>query len=142
MSFEDWKEEAANYLEAAGIAYFSALDDQLFALWSKGVKTDKVPDLLNRTLANASDFVPGMLVSWEWQPKGVGQLAIEQGLRAVGRVVDRSVLPHMARSVGIQVLDNPAWVIDPVFALSKGRTFSKVENEPNLTTAGAIHEKG
>jgi hypothetical protein len=89
-----------------------------------------------------TDFIPGMLVSWEWQPKGMGQQAIDRGLRSVGRVVDRSVLPRMFCSVGIQVLDDPAWVIDPVFALSKGRTFSKVENESNLTTAGAIHEKG
>jgi hypothetical protein len=89
------------------------------------------------TLQTLGDFIPGMLVSWEWQPKGMGELAIQKGIRPVGRVVDRNTLWYMACSVGIQVLDDPAWVIDPVFALSKGRTFSEVENESILTIAGA-----
>ncbi|MGG2621717.1 hypothetical protein [Pseudomonas aeruginosa] len=42
MDFEDWKDEAANYLEDSGIAYSESLDDQLFLLWQSGLNPHDV----------------------------------------------------------------------------------------------------
>jgi hypothetical protein len=44
MDFEDWKEEAANYLESRGISYSEALDEKLMELWQSGVEPHQVPD--------------------------------------------------------------------------------------------------
>lgn len=42
MEFEEWKDEAANYLEDAGIPYSVALDEQLSELWRSGSKPHDV----------------------------------------------------------------------------------------------------
>jgi hypothetical protein len=47
MSFEDWKEQAANHLEDAGIAYSAALDEKLFELWKQGTRPDQVVGALS-----------------------------------------------------------------------------------------------
>jgi len=47
--FEEWKEEVANYLEDAGIAYSRQLDDQLCELWQERLKPYQVPDRLRRS---------------------------------------------------------------------------------------------
>ena len=104
-------------------------EDGIGLLRDAGLQTDKPakPVESGGELLGFADFTLGQLVRWEWLSKGMGQQAIDHGLRPIGRVVDRSMLPNMASSLGIQLLDDSAWVIDLVFALSKGRTFSKVE---------------
>lgn len=43
MEFEQFKDEAANYLEDAGIPYSPALDDKLWELYQAGVPPHAVP---------------------------------------------------------------------------------------------------
>jgi hypothetical protein len=74
-------------------------------------------------LKDVEEFTAGTLVQWNWEPSGFGQIAINNGIRPLGRVVNKNTLPHMACQLGIQVVDDPAWAIDPVTALSKGREF-------------------
>lgn len=68
-------------------------------------------------------LVPGKLVRWEWVDVGMGADAIAKGIRPVGIVVDKTVMPHMACELGVQLLDDKFWIIDPVFFFSKGRCF-------------------
>lgn len=42
MDFEEWKDEAACYLEDAGIPYSATLDEKLFSLWQSGTKPHEV----------------------------------------------------------------------------------------------------
>lgn len=42
MNFENFKEDAANYLEDAGIPYNTAMDDTLWSLWQRGIRPDQV----------------------------------------------------------------------------------------------------
>lgn len=46
MDFETFREEAANYLEAAGVPYSRTLDDQLWTLYNAGAKPHEVPTKL------------------------------------------------------------------------------------------------
>lgn len=67
----------------------------------------------------------GDLVSFEWSAGPAGDSARERGIRALGRVVTQEDLPHMkGTAVGVQLVDDPVWVIDPAFAMSKGKTFT------------------
>lgn len=85
-------------------------------------------NLAGTQLQKLSDFRPGEQVRWEWQQNGpFGKLAVESGIRPVGVVVDRQMRPHMGVTVGIEVLDDPLWVIDPEFAMYKGISFHSVE---------------
>ena len=43
MEFDTYRDEAANHLEDAGIAYSRAMDDQLWSLFNKGTKPWDVP---------------------------------------------------------------------------------------------------
>lgn len=47
MEFDEFKDVAANYLEAAGVPYAPALDDKLWALYQAGVKPHDVPSRIN-----------------------------------------------------------------------------------------------
>jgi hypothetical protein len=86
--------------------------------------------LANTTkLNNIGDFTPGMLVRWDWVPTGFGQMAINNGIRPLGRVVSKLAKPHMGCEIGIQVVDDLTWVMDPVVALGKGREFFLVEED-------------
>lgn len=76
-------------------------------------------------LSRVEDFIPGQLVQWDWVPNGFGQSALEQGIRPIGRVVNKADFPNMACDIGIEVLDAPNWVISPEYAMSKGREFYK-----------------
>lgn len=42
MEFEQFKDEAANYLEGAGIAFNAQMDNFLWSLWNRGVKPHEV----------------------------------------------------------------------------------------------------
>lgn len=48
MDFEDFKAQAANYLEDAGIPYASAMDNTLWQLWQQGTKPDQVVEAMLR----------------------------------------------------------------------------------------------
>ena len=43
MEFDQFKDEAPNYLEDAGVSYSPALDDKLWALYQAGVQPHDVP---------------------------------------------------------------------------------------------------
>jgi hypothetical protein len=46
-------------------------------------------------------------------------------IRPLGKVVTRDDLPQMtATAVGVQLIDDPMWVINPAFAIAKGKTFT------------------
>lgn len=93
----------------------------------------------NTTKLNVIEqFTVGMLVQWAWEPKGFGQIAINNGIRPLGRVVNKLTLTHMACELGIQVVDDPAWVIDPVTALSKGREFFMIKEITNEQESSAV----
>jgi hypothetical protein len=84
----------------------------------------------NTTRLNAIEqFTQGLLVQWEWVANGAGQGAIDKGFRPLGRVVTRDDLPHMGTALGIQLVDDPMWVIDPAVGLSKGREFFQVTED-------------
>ncbi len=72
------------------------------------------------------DFKRGTVVAFEWAPGPAGDLARKRNLRALGKVVTREDLPKMSSTttVGVQLLDDPLWVIDPAFAMSKGKSFT------------------
>lgn len=73
------------------------------------------------------DFTRGVLVKFEWSAGDAGDFARENGIRPLGRVVTREDLPQMAgTAVGVQLIDDPSWVIDPAFAMAKGKTFTLV----------------
>ena len=74
------------------------------------------------------DFKRGILVAFEWAPGPTGDLARKRNLRALGKVVTREDLPKMSSTttVAVQLLDDPLWVIDPAFAIAKGKTFTLV----------------
>lgn len=74
------------------------------------------------------DFTRGTLVAFEWGPGATGDFARESGIRALGKVVTREDLPQMrAEAVGVQLIDDPTWVLDPAFAIAKGQTFTLAE---------------
>ncbi len=70
------------------------------------------------------DFKRGSMVAFEWSPGVAGDFARENNIRALGKVVTHEDLPQMtSTAVGIQLLDDLTWVIDPAFAIAKGKTF-------------------
>ena len=76
------------------------------------------------------DFKRGAMVAFEWSLGDAGDFARENSIRALGMVVTREDLPQMtSTAAGIQLLDDPTWVIDPAFAIAKGKTFVSA-NEP------------
>ena len=80
----------------------------------------------------ATDLRRGDLVEWDWIPTGYGALAIERGLRPLGRVVTRDDLPTMSVLEGhlnIQLLDDEMWVLSVQTMLEKGRTLRKVSDQ-------------
>ena len=71
------------------------------------------------------DFKRGILVAFEWSPGDAGEYARENQIRPLGKVVTSDDLPQMASTaVGVQIVDDPTWVIDPAFAIAKGKTFT------------------
>lgn len=80
----------------------------------------------------------GMVVSWEWGTSGRGATAQADGLRPMGRIIteaDHSAVPGMG--LGIQVLDDPDWVIDANRALALGRALylEKAVDPPKVLNA-------
>lgn len=72
-----------------------------------------------------AEFERGIVVAFEWGPGGMGDFARENQIRPLGRVVTRDDLPEMASTaVGVQLIDDPTWVIDPAFAIAKGKKFT------------------
>lgn len=72
------------------------------------------------------DFKRGDLIAFDWSTGVASDLARKGNIRPLGRVVTQEDLPHMTgTALGIQLIDDPTWVIDPAFAISKGKTFSK-----------------
>lgn len=69
-----------------------------------------------------TELVRGTKVAWEWSGP-VAELARAKGVRPVGRVITHEDLPTMTAriEVGIQTDDDPAWVLNPVEMLAKGR---------------------
>ncbi len=72
------------------------------------------------------DLARGMLVEWRWPVGGTGDLAAENGVRPLGRVVTREDLPTMSEQdgpLGVQTLDAAWWVLSPATVLAKGGRF-------------------
>ena len=76
------------------------------------------------SILNIGDFKRGIHVSFEWGSGTTGDFARENHIRALGRVVTCEDFPQMtSTAVGVQLLDDPLWMIDPAYAISKGKTF-------------------
>lgn len=87
-------------------------------------------DLQARKEINLADMKRGLIVSWDWIEEGAGKLAMDKGIRPIGRIVTREDLPHMSvrESVfGVQTLDDPHWVLSPITMLEKGRKLYLVD---------------
>lgn len=77
------------------------------------------------------NFTRGTLVVFEWSPGGTGDFARENRIRPLGKVVTRDDLPQMATAVGVQLIDDPMWVIDPAVAIAKGKKFTMADATAN-----------
>lgn len=84
----------------------------------------------------ANDLVPGTFVSWVWAEGAGGDAARGRDLRPIGQLVTKDTLPHLVCELGIQLLDDPSWVLDPLLMLSKGRAIyaAVMSNKPSGLT--------
>jgi hypothetical protein len=89
------------------------------------------------------DFKRGSMVAFEWSHGATREFARENNIRALGKVVTQEDLPQMkSTAVAIQLLDDPTWVIDPAFAIAKGKTFF-LANSPSASASaipGVTHK--
>lgn len=86
-----------------------------------------------------ADMTRGRVVSFEWPNHPTGDLAKEKGLRPLAKVVTKEDLPNMGDGpIGLQLLDDPMWVMNPELAMSKGRKFfAAPENVLKASKKGA-----
>lgn len=84
----------------------------------------KVSRSIMRTPLSLTELRRGLIVSFEWPSTQTGDFAKSRHLRPIGKVVTKDDLPHIGGvALGLQLLDDPTWVIDPARAIESGRLY-------------------
>lgn len=70
-----------------------------------------------------SDLKPDLLITFDWSDDLTSELAKQRKLRPLAKVITKDHLPTMDSGVGIQLIDDPSWVMNAELAIEKGKKF-------------------